>query len=63
MFELIEEEPEIPDSEDALVIGTAEGNVELKDVNFSYSPDKKLIENLNLSVKSGQRIAIVGPTG
>lgn len=63
IFELIEEEPQVPDSPDAVVLGEAEGNVSLENVAFSYVPDKKLIENLNLSVKSGQRIAIVGPTG
>lgn len=63
IFELIEEEPQVPDSPDAVVLGEAEGNVNLENVAFSYVPDKKLIENLNLSVKSGQRIAIVGPTG
>lgn len=63
IFELIEEEPQVPDSPDAVVLGEAEGNISLENVAFSYVPDKKLIENLNLSVKSGQRIAIVGPTG
>ena len=63
IFELIEEEPQVPDAPDAIVLGEAEGNVNLENVAFSYVPDKKLIENLNLSVKSGQRIAIVGPTG
>ena len=63
IFELIEEEPRVPDSPDAVALGEAEGNVNLENVAFSYVPDKKLIENLNLSVKSGQRIAIVGPTG
>lgn len=63
IFELIEEEPQVPDYPDAVVLGEAEGNVSLENVAFSYVPDKKLIENLNLSVKSGQRIAIVGPTG
>ncbi|MGN0328563.1 MAG: ABC transporter ATP-binding protein [Lachnospira sp.] len=63
MFELIEEEPEIPDSSDAKVITDYNGEVELKNVYFSYTPDKKLIEDFNLHVKKGQRIAIVGPTG
>ncbi len=63
LFELIEEEPQIPEPEDAEVIEDAEGNVSLDNVSFSYSPDRKLIENLSLSVKPGQRIAIVGPTG
>ncbi len=63
IFELIEEEPQTPDSDNAVVLGTADGNVELKNVYFSYSPDRSLIENLNLSAAKGQRIAIVGPTG
>lgn len=63
IFELIEEEPQTPDAEAARVLTDATGNVELKDVAFSYVPEKKLIENLNLSVKPGQRVAIVGPTG
>lgn len=63
IFELIEEKPQIPDSEDALVLENSQGNVNLKDVYFSYNKDKKLIQNFNLSVKSGQKIAIVGPTG
>lgn len=63
IFELIEEEPQEPDAEDAMVLENAEGKVNLDHVSFSYVPDKKLIEDLNLSVKPGQRIAIVGPTG
>ncbi len=63
IFELIEEEPQIPDSADAVVLKNVSGKVNLSDVSFSYTPDKKLIENLNLDVKPGQRIAIVGPTG
>lgn len=63
IFELIEEEPQIPDSADAVVLKNVSGKVNLSDVSFSYTPDKKLIENLNLNVKPGQRIAIVGPTG
>ena len=63
IFELIEEESQTPDSDNAIVLGTADGNVELKNVYFSYSPDRSLIENLNLSAAKGQRIAIVGPTG
>ncbi len=63
IFELIEEKPQAPDSDNAVVLGTADGNVELKNVYFSYSPDRSLIENLNLSAAKGQRIAIVGPTG
>ena len=63
IFELIEEKPQEPDAEDALVLENAEGKVNLDHVSFSYVPDKKLIEDLNLSVKPGQRIAVVGPTG
>ena len=63
IFELIEEEPEIPDAENAYVLEQADGSVWIDDVSFSYSPEQKLIENLNLKVKPGQRVAIVGPTG
>lgn len=63
IFELIEEEPQLPDAEDARVLTDIEGAVSLKNVSFSYSKDRKLIEDLNLDVKPGQRIAIVGPTG
>ena len=63
IFELIEEQAQEPDRTDAVVLGDVEGSVDLKDVSFSYVPDRKLIENLNLQVKPGQRIAIVGPTG
>ncbi len=63
VMELIEEEPVIPDSESAVVLENADGSVSLENVSFSYVPEKKLIENLNLDVKPGQRIAIVGPTG
>ena len=63
LFELIEAETEIPDAPDATVLPRAEGRVELTDVAFSYTPEKPLIEDLNLTLKSGQRVAIVGPTG
>lgn len=63
LFELIEEEPQIPEPADAVKLADVKGSVELNDVSFSYVPDRKLIEGLNLSVKPGQRIAIVGPTG
>ena len=63
IFELIEEEPQLPDAEDARVLTDVEGAVSLNNVSFSYSKDRKLIEGLNLDVKPGQRIAIVGPTG
>lgn len=63
VFALIEEEPQAPEPEDAAVLGKVRGKVELQDVFFSYTPGQKLIENLNLSVRPGQRIAVVGPTG
>lgn len=63
IFALIEEEPQVPESKDALVLQNVEGRVDLEHVEFSYVPDKKLITDFNLSVKPGQRVAIVGPTG
>ncbi len=63
VFALIDEEPITPDDADAVDLKQAEGGVELDHVNFSYVPEKSLIEDFNLSVKPGQRIAIVGPTG
>ncbi|MBO5166271.1 MAG: ABC transporter ATP-binding protein [Lachnospiraceae bacterium] len=63
IFALIEEEPQVPEPEDVKVLGEAEGYVELTDVAFSYVPDRKLIEDLNLKVEDGKRVAIVGPTG
>lgn len=63
IFELIEEEPQVSDSENIELPESVEGNVTLQNVEFSYTPDRKLIEDLNLSVKHGQRVAIVGPTG
>lgn len=63
IFALIEEEPQIPEKENAVRLGTVEGRVGLEHVDFSYVPDKKLITDFNLSVKAGQRVAIVGPTG
>lgn len=63
VFELMEEQPQLPDKENAVVLTDAKGMVDLKDVAFSYVPERKLIEDLNLQVKPGQRIAIVGPTG
>lgn len=62
IFDLIDAEPQVSDVGNK-EIGNAEGNVELKNVCFSYVPQRKLIQNFNLSVKQGQRIAIVGPTG
>lgn len=63
IFELIEEKPQIPDAENAVELKDVKGNVALKDVSFSYVPDKKLIQGFHLQVKPGQRVAIVGPTG
>lgn len=63
IFELIDEEPQVPDAADARVLEDAQGNVDLKNVYFQYVPEKKLIQNFNLQVKPGQRVAIVGPTG
>ena len=63
IFQLIAEPPQTPDAPDARVLKDAQGQVEMKDVSFSYVPDRKLIEALNLSVKPGQHVAIVGPTG
>lgn len=63
IFELIDEEAQLPDSPEAKVLSDTQGNVTLENVFFSYVPDKKLIENFNLNVKPGQRVAIVGPTG
>ncbi len=60
---LINEKAELPDAADAEIIENAKGSVDIKNVSFSYEPHRKLIENLNLSVKPGQRIAIVGHTG
>ena len=63
IFALIEADAETPDKENAAVLGEAEGNVTLSGVSFSYDKEKKLIEDLNLSVTKGMRVAIVGPTG
>ena len=63
IFELIEEEPQTADAADARVLTDAKGAIDLSHVAFSYTPDRKLIEDLNLQVEPGQRIAIVGPTG
>ena len=63
IFEFIEEEPQIPDAEDAIVLKQAKGEIDIQDVAFSYTEDQKLITDLNLHVKPGQRVAIVGPTG
>ena len=63
IFDFIAETPEVPDKADSLDIGTARGDVSLTDVEFSYVPERPLIRDFNLSVKQGQRVAIVGPTG
>lgn len=63
VFELIEEDSEIPDKADAVEPEKFEGHVELNDIDFSYVPEQRLIENFNLKVKPGQNVAIVGPTG
>lgn len=63
VFDLIEETPEVPESSDAVDLKECDGKVKLENVSFSYNPDQELIKDLNLDVKSGQRIAIVGPTG
>ena len=63
IFELIEEEPDTPDAPDAVELQTADGHVDIENVYFSYTPNQKLIEDFNLHVEPGQRVAIVGPTG
>ena len=63
LFELLEEKETPPDSDNAVEIKNVNGKMELSDVSFSYTENKKLIEDFNLSVKPGQRVAIVGPTG
>lgn len=63
VFELIDEKAILQDKPDAMELETVEGRVELQDVDFSYTPDRRLIENFNLKVEPGQRVAIVGPTG
>lgn len=63
VFELIEEEPQIPDAEDAFVLENAKGEINIENVSFAYEKEKPLIRAFNLDVKPGQRIAIVGPTG
>ncbi len=63
VFALINQEPQVPDAPDARVLTDAQGKVEFEDVSFSYVPERRLIENMNLKVTPGQRVAIVGPTG
>lgn len=63
LFELIEEPPQSPDAENALVLNDAKGSIKAEDVSFSYVPDRRLIEGFNIEIKPGQKVAIVGPTG
>lgn len=63
IFDLMEEEPQKPDESDAVVLEKVDGSVQLEDVYFAYEAGQKLIEDFSLSVKPGQRVAIVGPTG
>lgn len=63
IYEIIDEQPQKPDSENALELKDVKGDIEFENVYFSYLEDKKLIENLNIKALAGQRIAIVGPTG
>lgn len=63
VFEFIEEEPQIPEVADAVSLTAPKGQISMKNIQFSYNPDQKLIQNFNLDVKPGQRVAIVGPTG
>lgn len=63
VFTLIDEEPQIPEPENAVHLTDIDGNVKVENVSFSYLPEQHLIEDFNLEVKPGQRIAIVGPTG
>ena len=63
IFELIDENAELPDADDALLLDDVKGNIDIDDVCFSYTEDKKLLENVNIHAHSGERFAIVGPTG
>ena len=63
LFELLEQESVAADKEDAIEIKEANGKLEIRNISFSYTENQKLIEDFNLSVKPGQKIAIVGPTG
>ena len=63
LFELIEAPAEVPDAPDAVILDEVDGRVEIRDVSFSYTPDRELIRDLNLALSQGQRVAIVGPTG
>lgn len=63
IYEIIDEEPQKPDADDATVLNNVKGDISIEKVYFSYTADRKLIQDFNLSVKAGQRVAIVGPTG
>ncbi len=63
IFELIEEPSQSPDPEDAVILNDVKGRVTASSVSFSYDPDRKLIEDFNIDIKPGQKVAIVGPTG
>ena len=63
VFELIDEQPQIPDADDARILEYAEGKMEISHMDFSYTPERELIRDMNLSVRPGMRVAIVGPTG
>ena len=63
VFEILDEEEEVPDGENAIELQKARGNIDFENVYFSYRPDRKLIEDLTIHIRSGQTIAIVGPTG
>lgn len=63
VFDLIDEMPEFPDLDDAIILENPHGNIDICKVSFSYNKDKSLIENLDLHVNAGNRVAIVGPTG
>lgn len=63
VFELIEETPELPDKADATELENVKGSVEINNLYFSYNPDRELLKNVNINVKPGKTVAIVGPTG
>ncbi len=63
LFALIEAEPQVPEPENAVALTDVRGSITARDVSFSYTPDRKLIEHLELDIKPGQKVAIVGPTG
>ncbi len=63
IYEIIDEEPQAPDKDSALELKDVNGRIEFKDLSFSYTPERKLIQNLNIKAEAGKRVAIVGPTG